>query len=167
MTQEPELAAMASAAQAAIAYRRRVATAEQTPVASYQAMLAAFQAPTPEAGSPSEAVLAELVETAAPGIRAMTGPRFFGWVIGGSHPAGVAADWLAAAWGQNAGNFAGAPAAAAVETVAAAWLLDLLGLPAAASVGFVTGATPVDRGPALYQSIARSGAGIFRRRDHR
>ena len=71
----------------------------------------------------------------------MTGPRFFGWVIGASHPAGVAADWLTAAWGQNAGNHEASPAAAAAETVAAKWLLDLLDLPREASVGFVTGAT--------------------------
>jgi glutamate/tyrosine decarboxylase-like PLP-dependent enzyme len=71
----------------------------------------------------------------------MTGPRFFGWVIGASHPVGVAADWLTAAWGQNAGNHVASPAAAAAETVAAKWLLDLLDLPRDASVGFVTGAT--------------------------
>src|SRR6185369_12616747 len=59
----------------------------------------------------------------------------------GSHGAGVAADWLTSAWGQNAGNATIAPAAAAAEQVAAAWLLDLLDLPRRASVGFVTGAT--------------------------
>ncbi|MGO8352249.1 pyridoxal-dependent decarboxylase, partial [Rhizobium johnstonii] len=70
-----------------------------------------------------------------------SGPRFFGWVIGGSHPVGVAADFLTSAWGQNAGNHAAAPAAAAVETVAARWLLDLMKMPAESSVGFVNGAT--------------------------
>src|SRR5579859_7283489 len=138
---EAELAALARAADEAIAYRRGVLAAERAPTADYDDMLAAFEAPTPQTGAPADAVIGELVGKATPGIRAMTGPRFFGWVIGGSHPAGVAADWLASAWGQNAGNFAGAPAAAAIETVAAAWLKDLLGLPPAASVGFVTGAT--------------------------
>jgi glutamate/tyrosine decarboxylase-like PLP-dependent enzyme len=71
----------------------------------------------------------------------MTGPRFFGWVIGGSHPVGVAADWLTGAWGQNAGNHHATPSAAAVEAVAAAWLLDLFDLPRESSVGFATGAT--------------------------
>ena len=143
MTSELEsgLGAMARAAEAAVAYRRAVATAERTPVAGYAEMLAAFAAPTPEAGDEAGAILEELVATATPGIRAQTGPRFFGWVIGNSHPTGVAADWLTAAWGQNAGNHVAAPAAAAVEAVASAWLLDLLGLPAQASVGFVTGAT--------------------------
>ena len=71
----------------------------------------------------------------------MPGPRFFGWVIGASHPAGVAADWLTSVWGQNVGNHEASPAGAAAETVSARWLLALLGLPSGASVGFATGAT--------------------------
>jgi len=133
--------ALAAAAEAAIAYRQGVAGAPRTPVADYAAMLAAFAGPTPETGADGAAIIDELVRLATPGIRASTGPRFFGWVIGGSHPTGVAADWLTAAWGQNAGNLVAAPAAAAVEAVAARWLLDLLRLPPTASVGFVTGAT--------------------------
>lgn len=129
------------AARAAVAYRRGVAEAPRTRTASYTEMLAAFDAPTPERGADAADVIDELVERATPGLRASTGPRFYGWVIGGSHPTGVAADWLTAAWGQNAGNLVAAPAAAAVETVAAKWLLDLLHLPPSASVGFVTGAT--------------------------
>lgn len=138
---EKSFAAMADAAQAAIEYRRAIATADRTPVADYAAIRAAFAAPTPENGDDAQAILADLIEHASPGIRAQTGPRFFGWVIGNSHPTGVAADWLASAWGQNAGNTIAAPAASAVEDIAAGWLLDLLGLPADASVGFVTGAT--------------------------
>ena len=134
-------AALEAAARAAIAYRQGVAEAVTTPVADYAQVLAAFAAPTPETGADGGAIIDDLVRQATPGIRAMTGPRFFGWVIGGSHPTGVAADWLTAAWGQNAGNVLAAPAACAVEAVAADWLLDLLGLPRAASVGFVTGAT--------------------------
>jgi glutamate/tyrosine decarboxylase-like PLP-dependent enzyme len=71
----------------------------------------------------------------------ITSPRFFGWVMGGSHLAGVAADWLTSAWGQNAGLYHGTPAAAVAEEAAARWLLDILRLPATCSVGFVTGAT--------------------------
>jgi glutamate/tyrosine decarboxylase-like PLP-dependent enzyme len=71
----------------------------------------------------------------------MTGPRFFGWVAGASHPVGVAADWLTAAWGQIAANHHAVPAAAAIETVVSRWLLDILDLPRDASVGLVTGAT--------------------------
>ncbi|SDB99378.1 Glutamate or tyrosine decarboxylase [Sphingomonas sp. YR710] len=133
--------AFAAAARHAAAYRRDVAAADRTPTASYAEMLAAFAGPVPETGSDGAQIIEDLVARATPGIRASTGPRFFGWVIGNSHPTGVAADWLTAAWGQNAGNLIAAPAASAVEAVAAEWLLDLLGLPAAASVGFVTGAT--------------------------
>ena len=136
-----EYDALARAAEAAMAYRRAVADAQTTPVADYAAMIAAFDAPVPEIGGDPDAIIAELIAKATPGIRAATGPRFFGWVIGSSHPTGVAADWLTAAWGQNAGNLVSAPAASAIEKVAADWLLDLLGLPAEASVGFVTGAT--------------------------
>ena len=67
------------------------------------------------AGADGAAIIDDLVRLATPGIRAMTGPRFFGWVIGGSHPTGVAADWLTAAWGQNAGNVLASPASCAVE----------------------------------------------------
>jgi len=135
------LEVLALAAAAAEVYRRDVAVAARTDTASYAAMLQAFAAPTPEQGGDGAEIIAELVGKATPGIRASTGPRFFGWVIGGSHPTGVAADWLTAVWGQNGGNLSAAPAASAVEAVACDWLLDLLGLPASASVGLVTGAT--------------------------
>ncbi len=136
-----DLEVLAQAARAAVGYREAVARAERSPTASYAEMLAAFAAPTPDVGAAAETIIAELATRATPGLRAMPGPRFFGWVIGASHPVGVAADWLTSAWGQNAGNPTAAPAASAVEAVAAAWLLDLLRLPPQAGVGFVTGAT--------------------------
>jgi glutamate/tyrosine decarboxylase-like PLP-dependent enzyme len=129
------------AAKAAIRFRAGVATGPQRPAVDYAEALHRFDAPTPEAGIPGHAVIEELVSLATPGLGAMTGPRFFGWVIGSSHPVGVAADWLTAAWGQNVGSHAAAPAAAAAEAIAAGWLLDILRLPSECSVGFVTGAT--------------------------
>jgi glutamate/tyrosine decarboxylase-like PLP-dependent enzyme len=96
--------------------------------------------PLPELGLTPAAVVEELARAAEPGLVASAGPRYFGFVIGGSHPAALAADWLTSAWDQNAGLYATSPAAAVVEEVAAAWLLDLLGLPRGAGVGFVTGA---------------------------
>ena len=111
------------------------------PLRDYDAAVEAFGAPLPELSAPMIDVLDELVATAEPGLHLMTGARFFGWVIGGSHPMGVAADFLTSAWGQNAGNHAVSPSAAAVEAVGARWLLQLLDLPAGSSVGFVTGAT--------------------------
>ena len=65
--------------------------------------------------------------------------RFLGWVIGGTLPAAIAADWLVSAWDQNCGMSEPFPATSMIEQVAAGWILDLLDLPRAASVGFVTG----------------------------
>lgn len=135
------LAPLATAAAQGEAYRRRIAAADTTPVDTYTEVLARFSEPLPEQGGDGEAIIRELIDKAESGIRATTGPRFFGWVIGNSHPTGVAADWLTSAWGQNAANVVAAPAASAVEAVACEWLLDLLGLPAGASVGVVSGAT--------------------------
>ena len=129
------------AAELAISFREGIGTRRQNPAATYHQMRATFAAPTPDTGTDAKAVIEELARLAEPGLNGMTGPRFFGWVIGGSHEAGVAADWLTSAWGQNTGNHHATPAAAAVEEVAARWLLDLLALPADCSVGFVTGAT--------------------------
>jgi glutamate/tyrosine decarboxylase-like PLP-dependent enzyme len=83
-------------------------------------------------------LLGEVVED---GLMAMPSGRFFGWVIGGTLPAALAADWLVSAWDQNAAMRTPTPGAVAVEETAARWLLELLGLPAGAAVGFVTGAT--------------------------
>ncbi|MBY5346654.1 pyridoxal phosphate-dependent decarboxylase family protein [Rhizobium leguminosarum] len=128
------------AARIAAAFRQ-AAPARHMPTHDYAASLARFEEALPAAGSDMLDVIRRLSHGAEPGLHATTGPRFFGWVIGGSHPVGVAADFLTSAWGQNAGNHVVAPAASAVETVAARWLLDLLKLPAESSVGFVTGAT--------------------------
>jgi glutamate/tyrosine decarboxylase-like PLP-dependent enzyme len=84
-------------------------------------------------------VINELVRDVEVGINGSAGGRFFGWVIGGSVPAALAADWLTSTWDQNAGLYACAPAAAVVEEVAGAWLKDLLGLPADASFALLTG----------------------------
>ena len=86
-------------------------------------------------------VIEALAAAADPGLVASAGPRYFGFVVGGSLPAALAADWLTSAWDQNAGLYVLSPAAAVAEEVAAAWLVELLGLPAGTSVGFVTGAT--------------------------
>jgi glutamate/tyrosine decarboxylase-like PLP-dependent enzyme len=125
----------------ATTFRTTVGERPQRPELSYPDALQAFDVATPESGTPADLVLSDLITRAAPGLHATTGPRFFGWVMGASHPVGVAADWLTSVWGQNAGNHVAAPAAAAAETIAARWLLDLLDLPREASVGFVTGAT--------------------------
>src|SRR3954471_22114298 len=94
----------------------------------------------PEDGVAAERVIEELARDAAPGLVASPGPRYFGFVVGGAVPAALAADWLPPAGGQNAVSAVSSPAAAVVEEVAGAWLLELLGLPADAGVGLTTGA---------------------------
>src|SRR6266511_1145750 len=94
----------------------------------------------PEAPSDPREVVAELAKAADRGLLATASGRFFGFVIGGALPATVGAEWLTAAWDQCAGFHALSPAAAVAEEAAAAWLLELFGLPNDASVGFVTGA---------------------------
>ena len=91
------------------------------------------------AGMAPEQVVAELVEDVQGGILGSAGGRFFGWVVGGSLPAALAADWLTAAWDQNAAMYTCAPAAAIAEEVAGAWLKEILGLPAQASFALVSG----------------------------
>ena len=129
------------AAESASAFRSGIPSRLQRPEDTYAESLASFTEATPVTGTDGIEVIRELTQKAEPGLHAMTGPRFYGWVIGNSHEVGVATDWLTSAWGQNSGNHSATPAAAASETVAAEWLLDLLGLPAESSVGFVTGCT--------------------------
>ncbi|BCW61797.1 aspartate aminotransferase family protein [Arthrobacter sp. StoSoilB22] len=95
----------------------------------------------PAGATDAAEVIDELAALAEPGLMAIQSGRFFGWVMGGTLPAAMAADWLVSAWDQNTGLRFATPAAAAIEESAAAWLLDLLHLPATADVGFTTGAT--------------------------
>jgi glutamate/tyrosine decarboxylase-like PLP-dependent enzyme len=114
--------------------KRRVA-----PTATVDELRAAFGGPLPDRGTDSATIIDELIEAAEPGLMATCGPRFFGFVIGGSLPEAVAAEWLASTWDQNAGLYVAAPAATVAEEVAGKWLLELLGLPETCSFGFVTG----------------------------
>ena len=100
-----------------------------------------FAGPLPDGPTDPAQVVDLLAALAEPGLMAMPSGRFFGWVIGGALPAALAADWLTSAWDQNSTLRYATPAAAAAEEAAGGWLLDLLGLPRGADVGFVTGAT--------------------------
>jgi len=121
-------------------YRERLPAARVAPAAGRAAVRAALGGELPAGATPLEQVVAELVAAATPGLMASAGPRYFGFVIGGSLDAALVADVLAAGWDQCAFNEALSPAAIAVEDVAGRWLKELFGLPASASVGFVTGA---------------------------
>ena len=104
-------------------------------------LAAALGGALPKEGLPASAVLSRLDETGGQGTVASAGPRYFGFVTGGVLPASLAANWLAAAWDQNAFSEVSSPVGAAVERVAARWVLEALDLPADAGTAFVTGAT--------------------------
>jgi glutamate/tyrosine decarboxylase-like PLP-dependent enzyme len=138
----------------ALAYRRALAENQRPPSADYHAMLERFTEVLPEQGTDAGAVIDALATQALPGLMPIAGPRFFGWVMGASHLAGVAADWLVSAWGQNTGYHSPTPATAAIEAVAERWLLEVLDLPAGSSIGFSTGATVAN---AIGLAAARTG----------
>ncbi len=132
---------LSAAAERAIRYLETLDGRSVAPSKRAIAALAQLEEPLPDGPTDPAAVLAALDELGSPATTAMAGRRFFGWVIGGSLPATVAANWLAAAWDQNAAGWQPSPAAAAFEQVALRWLLDTLRLPRDCAAGFVTGAT--------------------------
>ncbi|MDE2138249.1 MAG: aspartate aminotransferase family protein [Gammaproteobacteria bacterium] len=99
----------------------------------------ALAVPLTDSGESATAVIESLAQIGARGSVASAGGRFFGFVIGSSTPAALAADWLVSAWDQNGGLYATSPLVAAIETVTAGWLRELAGLAPATTVGFVTG----------------------------
>jgi glutamate/tyrosine decarboxylase-like PLP-dependent enzyme len=111
------------------------------PQASIEEVVAALGEALPEEGTDPAEVVDLLSRACDPALVAIPSGRFFGFVIGGTHPAGLAADWLVSAWDQNSGLRQLTPANSAIEEVAGAWLLQLLGLPVGSAVGFVTGGT--------------------------
>ncbi len=109
--------------------------------ASVEEIVRALGDELPDAPSPPVDVVDLLATACEPGLTAFPSGRFYGFVVGGTEPAALATDWLVSAWDQNCVMRAASPAYAAVEEVAGAWLLDLLGLPGSSAVGFTTGAT--------------------------
>jgi glutamate/tyrosine decarboxylase-like PLP-dependent enzyme len=128
-------------------------------------LLAGLGGPLPSGPSAPADVVDQLATQAEPGLMAMPAGRFFGWVIGGTLPAALAADWLVNAWDQNSTLRYATPGVVAAEEVAGTWLLDLLSLPAGSGVGFVTGATMANfSGLAAARSavLARAGWDVER-----
>ncbi len=121
-------------------FRQSLPDRKVAPGADVAAVRTGFDEPLPEGPTSAPVVVDELAIAAEPGLVASVGPRFFGFVIGGSLPAAMGADILAAGWDQCAFNATLSPAAIAAEQVAGTWAKQLLGVPASASVGFVTGA---------------------------
>ena len=130
---------------AAAGHARRWLESQETrrigPQATAAELAADFGGPLPPQGMPAAEVVDYLAAKAEPGLMAMPSGRFFGWVIGGTLPAALAADWLLSAWDQNTGLRFATPATAAIEEAAGKWILELLGLPKESDVGFATGAT--------------------------
>lgn len=118
-----------------------IPTRHVAPSKTVDEMLEVFQRPLQQHPTEPADVVNELATLAEPGLMAIPSGRFFGWVAGGALPASLGADWLVSAWDQNTALRYATPATAALEQVAGEWLLDLLGLPAHAEVGFTTGAT--------------------------
>ena len=133
--------ALARAAGYAALWLDSLSTRPVVPRASVAEVTAALGTELPDGPTPAPEVIDLLARACEPGLTAMPSGRFYGMVIGGTHPAALAADWLVSAWDQNSGLRLLTPAHSAVEDVASGWLLDVLGLPAGSGVGFVTGAT--------------------------
>ena len=111
------------------------------PQATIEEVVAALGEKLPEEGTDPTEVVELLSRACDPALVAMPSGRFYGFVIGGTHPAALAADWLVSAWDQNSGLRKLTPANSAIEDVTGPWLTQLLGLPAGGAVGFVTGGT--------------------------
>src|SRR5215470_2615982 len=133
--------ALARAASYAAQWLNSLATRPVAPRASVAEVTADLGTELPDGPTQAPEVIDLLARACEPGLTAMPSGRFYGMVIGGTHPAALAADWLVSAWDQNGGLRLLTPAHSAVEDVTSAWLLDVLGLPAGSGVGFVTGAT--------------------------
>jgi len=130
-----------AAADRATAYLEGLDDRAVAPNPDAVARLRALDIPMPDEPTTAESVLRELDEVCSPATIGIAGPRFYGFVIGGSLPTALAANWLASAWDQNTGLYNITPATAVLEQVSLKWMLDLLGLPPDCAGAFVTGTT--------------------------
>jgi glutamate/tyrosine decarboxylase-like PLP-dependent enzyme len=126
--------------------------------ATREELLAALRVPLPDGNEDAAGVLDVLASQADRGAVACPGPRYFGFVIGGSLPVALAADWLACTWDQNPGIYATSPLISVIEEVAAEWLLELFDLPRESGVGFVTGCQMAN-----FTCLAAARHGVLRR----
>ncbi len=154
------------AARAAAEHRRTVGERPVLPRTSSEDIRSAFGGPLPDAPTDPDEVLTRLLQAADGAVTGTTGPRYFGFVIGGALPAASAADLLTTGWDQAAYNEVLSCAAGAAERAAGAWTKELLGLPSPSSVAFVTGAQAGNTvGLAIGRAVvlARAGWDVARR----
>jgi glutamate/tyrosine decarboxylase-like PLP-dependent enzyme len=151
---------MEDAAHRAVRYLNSLAHRSVIPEPMDIAGLSRLDEPLPLESTDPKRVVALLDEVVTPATVAMAGPRFFGFVIGGSLPAALAANWLASAWDQNAGLYASTPGVAHIESVALRWLNGIFGFDASTAGAFVTGATMANftaLAAARHQVLERAG----------
>ena len=128
------------------------------PSAEALARLQELGGPLSDAPKDPAEVLALLDAIGSPATVATTGSRYFGFVIGGTLPASLAANWLAGAWDQNAAMQVLSPVAAKVEEIVEGWVVDLLGLPQGSGAGFVTCTTMAN-----FSGLAAARSALLRR----
>src|SRR5215470_4747684 len=121
-------ALLAQVAEAAAEYRERLGSRSVRETLSTDALRRTLGGGLPADGVSADRVIAALSEAAKEGTVASAGPRYFGFVTGGSTPAALAADWLVSAWDQNTSLHVMSPLVSVVEEVTAAWLCELLAL---------------------------------------
>ncbi|NQU26264.1 MAG: aspartate aminotransferase family protein [Candidatus Nealsonbacteria bacterium] len=147
-------------AERAIRYLEGLSSRSVAPSPEAVAALNSLHGPMPDGPSSPESVLAALDTLGSPATMAMAGPRFFGFVVGGSLPAALAANWLAGAWDQNSALANVTPGTALLEQIALEWLIELFGLPPDSAGAFVTGATMANfcgLAAARHAVLARAG----------
>ena len=134
-------ALLQATADIAARYLQNISKRGAFPTPEALSALAELNEPMPDSPADPEKVLQTLDRIGSPATTAMAGPRYFGFVMGGSLPAALAANWLAGAWDQCPGLFIASPIGTVLEEVSLAWLLDVLKLPPGCGGAFVTGAT--------------------------
>lgn len=151
---------LTSVAERAIRYLQTLESRRVAPTPEALQHLSRLDEPFPDQFTDPETVISLLDEIGSPATVASAGPRFFGFVVGGSLPVALAANWLAGAWDQNAGLVILSPIAAKLEEVAMRWLIEVLRLPAGCGAGFVTCATQANfsgLAAARHALLARQG----------
>jgi glutamate/tyrosine decarboxylase-like PLP-dependent enzyme len=149
---------LAETAERATRYLAGLEDRSVVPLPEAVARLEALDGPLPQGPSDPAEILALLDDIGSPATVATAGGRYFGFVIGGSLPAALAANWLAGAWDQNAALQVMSPVAAKLEEIVLKWMVDLLGLPPGSGAGFVTGTTMAN-----FTALAAARSALLRR----